>query len=239
QMVQAEFDSLSNLHAVLDRREINGWKISTPQPLRIHRSPLALLMTEVPGLHIDSYASQNDILTSRNLRDAARAFATTMPQCWSGGGRHGDLGVHNVLFDIEAKKISFVDPGTSTGCPVCNGSTKSASPQASDLAHVLYDVSIDVMDMIGNQTMRLHREAFVESVLHTIIENIDSPEEKRLLLDEIWSSAQQHISVCLERSWSLKGMWHGFLKRILAQRVRSILQRVTAQTKVYCLAEKS
>jgi O-antigen/teichoic acid export membrane protein len=239
QMVQAEFDSLSNLHAALDGCEINGWKISTPRPFRIHRSPLALLMTEVPGRHIDSYASKNDILTSRNLRDAARAFATTMQQCWSSGGRHGDLGVHNVLFDIEAKKISFVDPGTSASCPVCNGSTKPQSPQASDLAHVLYDVSIDVVDMIGSPTMRMHRQAFVESVLHTIIENIDSPEEKRLLLDEIWSSAQQHVSICLERSWSLKGMWHGFLKRIMTQRISSILERVTSQTNVYCMAEKS
>ena len=239
QMVEAEFDSLSNLHAVLDGRAINGWKISAPRPLRIHRSPLALLMTEVPGLHIDSYASKIDILTSRNLRDAARAFATTMPQCWSSGGRHGDLGVHNVLFDIEAKKISFVDPGTSAGCPVCNGSTKPQSPQASDLAHVLYDVSIDVMDMIGSRTMRMHREAFVESVLRTIIENIDSPEQKRMLLDEIWSSALRHIGVCLQSSWSLKGMWHGFLKRILAQRISSILERVTSQTRVYCMAEKS
>jgi O-antigen/teichoic acid export membrane protein len=239
QMVQAEFDSLSNLHAVLDGCEINGWKISTPRPLRIHSSPLALLMTEVPGVHIDSYASKSDILTSRNLRDAARAFATTMPQCWSSGGRHGDLGVHNVLFDIEAKKISFVDPGTSASCPVCNGSTKLQMPQASDLAHVLYDVSIDVMDMTGSRTMRLHREAFVESALRAIIENIFSPEEKRLLLDEIWSSAQLHISICLEHSWSLKGMWHGFLKRIMTQRISSILERVASQTNVYCMAKKS
>jgi O-antigen/teichoic acid export membrane protein len=239
QMVRAEFDSLSNLHAVLGGCEINGWKVSTPRPLRIHRSPLALLMTEVPGLHIDAYASKNDILTSRNLRDAARAFAMTMPQCWSSGGCHGDLGVHNILLDIEAKKISFVDPGTSAGCPVCNGATKPQSPQASDLAHVLYDVSIDVMDMIGSRTMRMHREAFVESVLHAIIENMDSPEEKRLLLGEIWGSAQQHMSICLEHSWSLKGMWHGFLRRMLTQRISSILDRVTSRSNVYCIAGKS
>jgi tRNA A-37 threonylcarbamoyl transferase component Bud32 len=237
--VQAEFDSLTNLHAVLDGCEINGWKISTPRPLFIHKSPVALVMTEVPGRHIDLYASKNDILTSRNLRDAARAFATTMPQCWSGGGRHGDLGVHNVLFDIDAKKISFVDPGTSASCPVCNSSTKPQSPQASDLAHVLYDVSIDVMDMIGSATMRRHREAFVENVLHTIIENLDSSREKRLLLDEIWSSAQQHMRICLEHSWSLRGMWHGFLKQILTQRISSIIKRVASQTNVYCMGERS
>jgi hypothetical protein len=147
--------------------------------------------------------------------------------------------VHNILLDIEAKKISFVDPGTSAGCPVCNGATKPQSPQASDLAHVLYDVSIDVMDMIGSRTMRMHREAFVESVLHAIIENMDSPEEKRLLLGEIWGSAQQHMSICLEHSWSLKGMWHGFLRRMLTQRISSILDRVTSRSNVYCIAGKS
>jgi O-antigen/teichoic acid export membrane protein/tRNA A-37 threonylcarbamoyl transferase component Bud32 len=239
QMVQAEFDSLSKLHTTLHGREINGWEVSIPCPLFIHKSPVALVMTEVPGRHIDSYASRNDILTSRNLRDAARAFATTMPQCWSSGGRHGDLGVHNVLFDIEAKKISFVDAGTSAGCPVCNSSTKPQSSQASDLAHVLYDVSIDAMDMIHSLTMRMHREAFVENVLHTIIENIESPKEKRLLLDDIWSSAQQHMSLCLEHSWSPKGMWHGFLKRILTQRISSIVERVASQTNVYCMGDKS
>jgi hypothetical protein len=149
------------------------------------------------------------------------------------------LGVHNILFDIEAKKMSFVDPGTSAGCPVCNGASKPRSPRASDLAHVLYDVSIDVMDMIGGPTMRMHREAFVESVLQAIIENIDSPEEKRLLLDEIWNSAQQHMSICLERSWSLKGMWHGFLRRMLTLRISSILERVTSRANLYCIAEKS
>jgi O-antigen/teichoic acid export membrane protein len=239
QMAQAEFDALSNLHAVLDGCAINGWKISTPRPLFIHQSPVALVMTEVPGRHIDLYASKNDMLTSRNLCEAARAFATTMPQCWSSIGRHGDLGVHNVLFDIDAKNISFVDPGTSAGCPVCNNSTKPQSPQASDLAHVLYDVSIDVMDLIGSPTMRRYREVFVENVLRTIIENIDSSKEKRLLLDEIWSSAQQHMDICLEHSWSPRGMWHGFLRRILTQRISSILERVASQTNVYCMGEKS
>jgi hypothetical protein len=239
QMVQAEFDSLLNLHRIMDGREINGWTVSVPRPLYIHKSPLALTMTEVPGRHIDYYASKNDIVTSQNLRAAARAFATTMQQCWSSGAHHGDLGVHNVLFDIEGKKISFIDPGTSASCPVCNGSNKPQSLQASDLAHVLYDLSIDVMDMIGSRTMRMHRQAFIESVFHTIIENIDSPEEKRLLLDKIWIAAQQHVSICLKPSWSLKGMWHGFVNQIMTQRISSILERVMSKSSLYRMAEKS
>ena len=232
QMVQAQFDSLSNLHATLHGCNVNGWMISIPQPLHIHKSPLALLMTEVPGRHIDSYASENKAVTSRNVRDAARAFATSMQQCWSGGRHHGDLGVHNALFDIEAKKISFVDPGTRESCPVCNGYTRVHTLAALDLAHALYDATIDVTDLTGRPTMRVHREAFVENVLLAILENIESPAEKRRLLEEIWSCAQQHLDDCWEPSWSPRGIWHSFVKQIMMQRISSILDRVISHTGV-------
>jgi O-antigen/teichoic acid export membrane protein len=232
QTVQAQFNSLSNLHAALHSREINGWKVSIPCPLYIHKSPLALAMTQVPGKHIDSYASRNVVLTSRNLLDAARAFVTTMQQCWFDGRCHGDLGVHNVLFDIEAKKISFIDPGTLESCPVCNDCTRSQSPAVLDLAHTLYDVTLDVSDLVGGPTMRLHRERFVENVFHIVIENIGSPEEKRRLLNEIWRSVQQHLDDCWKPSWSPRGMWHSFVKQIVMQRISSILERVVSQAMV-------
>jgi O-antigen/teichoic acid export membrane protein len=232
QTVQAQFNSLSNLHAALHGREINGWKVCIPCPLYIHKSPLALAMTEVPGKHIDSYASKNVILTSRNLLDAARAFVTTMQQCWFGGRCHGDLGVHNVLFDIEAKKISFIDPGTLESCPVCNDCTRSQSPAVLDLAHTLYDVTLDVSDLVGGPTMRLHRERFVENVFHIVIENIGSAEEKRRFLNEIWRSVQQHLDDCWKPSWSPRGMWHRFVKQIVLQRTSSILERVVTQAMV-------
>ena len=41
------------------------------------------------------------------------------------------------------------------------------------------------MDMIGGPTMRMRREIFVESVLHAIIESIDSPEEN----DGFWTKS--------------------------------------------------
>jgi len=237
QEVQAQFDALLNLHTALHGREINGWKVSVPRPLFIHKSPVALVMTEVPGRHIDLYASKNDVLTSRNLRVAARAFVTAIQQYWSGGRCHGDLGVHNVLFDIEAKKIAFIDPGTLESCPTCNDCSKPETPAVSDLAHTLFDVTCDFMDLIGSETMRAHREIFVEYVLHTIIENIDSPEEQRRLLSEIRSSVQQHLDGGWKTSWSPKGMWHSFVKDIQFQRISSILERVVSQTNVYGMAE--
>jgi hypothetical protein len=162
-----------------------------------------------------------------------------MQQCWSSGRRHGDLGVHNSLFDIEAKKISFVDPGTREGCPVCNDYTIAQTPVELDLAHTLYDVTIDVTDLTGRPTMRMHREAFVENVLHAILENIDSPGEKRRLVEEIWSCAQQHLDHCWKPSWSPRGMWHSFVKKIMKQRISSILERVVFQTDIYRRAEQS
>jgi O-antigen/teichoic acid export membrane protein/tRNA A-37 threonylcarbamoyl transferase component Bud32 len=237
QMVQAQFDALSNLHTVLHEREINGWKVSIPRPLFIHKSPVALVMTEVPGRHIDFYASKNDVLTSRNLRVAARALVTVIQQYWSGGRCHGDLGVHNVLFDIEAKKISFIDPGTFESCPICNDCTRSQTPAASDLAHTLFDVTCDFMDLIGNQTMRAHRETFVEYVLHRIIENIDSPEEQQRLLNEVRSSVQQHLDDGWKTSWCPKGMWHSFIKDVQFQRISSIIERVVSRINVFSMAE--
>ena len=233
QMVQAQFDSLSNLHAALHGSNINGWMISIPRPLNIHKSPLALLMTEVPGRHIDSYASENEAVTSRNIRDAARAFATSMQLCWSGGRHHGDLGVHNALFDIEAKTISFVDPGTRESCPVCNGDTKVHTLAALDLAHALYDATIDVTDLTGRPTMRVHREVFIENVLLAILEDIESPAKKRRLLEEIRSCVQQHLDDCWEPSLSPRGIWHSFVKQIMTQRISSILDRVIFHTGVY------
>jgi tRNA A-37 threonylcarbamoyl transferase component Bud32 len=237
QMVQAQFDALSNLHTALHGCEIKGWKVSIPRPLFIHKSPVALVMTEVPGRHIDLFASKNDVLTSRNLRVAARAFVSTIQQYWAIGRCHGDLGVHNVLFDIEAKKISFIDPGTLESCPICNDCSRLQTPAASDLAHTLYDVTCDFMDLIGSQTMRVHREIFVEYVLHTIIENIETPEERRRLLNEIRSSVQQHLDEGWKTSWSPRGMWHGFIRDIQFQRINSILGQVVSQTNVFDIAE--
>lgn len=232
QTLQAQFNSLSNLHAALHGREINGWKVFIPYPLYIHTSPLALAMTEVPGRHIDTYASKKIALTSRDLLDAARAFVATMQQYWSEGRCHGDLGVHNVLFDIETKKISFIDPGTLESCPICNDCTGPRFPTVLDLAHTLYDVTLDVSDLVGAQTMRLYKENFVEYVLHVVIENIGSAEEKRRLLNEIWRSVQQHLDDGWRSSWSPKGMWRGFVRQIVEQRISLILERVASQARV-------
>ena len=232
EMVQAQFDSLSKLHAAVDGFEINGWTISVPRPLYVCKSPLAFVMTAVPGRNIDSCASKSDVLASEVLDGAAGAFAGAMQQCWSSGRRHADLGLRNVLFDIEAKTISFIDAGTRDSCRTCSEVTKFPSAAASDLAHVLCDVATDVMDLVGSPE-RMGREVFVESVLRTVIENIGSEKEKRQLLNEIRDCLQEHLAECLEpSSWSLKGVSHRIVKQVAVNRVESMLERVVSGTTI-------
>jgi hypothetical protein len=225
--VQAECDSLSNLHAVLDGKKINGWTILVPRPLFVCESPLAFIMTAVPGHYIDAHASKSDVLRADVLHGTARAFTDAMEHCWSTGQRHGDLGLRNVLFDIEGKKISLIDAGTRESCRTCSEIDQYPSPAVSDLAHVLCDVVRDVMGLIGSPSERMGKELFVENIFREVMKTISSPHEKRWLLDQIWSCLQAHLAECLEPSWSVKGMSHFFVKKIALNRVRSMFKRIS------------
>ena len=155
-------------------------------------------------------------------------FAIAMQQCWSSGQRHGDLGLRNVLFDIEAKRISFIDAGTRESCQACSDLLKFPCAVSADLAHILCDVAKDVTDLIGSPA-RMGREIFVETIFRTILENIGTQEEKQQLLNEIRECLQEHLAEYLELSWSLKGVSHRVLKEITEGRVRSILKRVVSE----------
>lgn len=225
EIVQAQINSLDKLRTALDGREFNGWTIAVPRPLYSCKSPLALMMTVVPGRQIDSCTSKDDVMTSTILIDAARAFAMAMEQYWSSGRRHGDLNFRNVLFDIESKGISVIDAGSRQDCRICNDSTILQSAAATDLGHLVWELGIDIMDTIKSQTVRMRKELFVETVLLTIIDGRNSGEQKRQFLNEIWNCAQQHIAE-LPLPWSLQGVWNRILRQVARQRIRLILDRV-------------
>ena len=84
--------------------------------------------------------------------------------------------------------------------------------------------------------MRMGKEMFVENVLLTIIDHVDSREEKRRLLNEIWICAQQHLADKLDLPWSPQGVWNRFVKQVAMQRIRSILERVSSHANI-CAGE--
>ena len=227
QMVAAQFDSLAKLHAALDGRTLHGWSIATPRPLYLCKSAPALVMTTVPGQHIDFYPGTEEGAPER-LAAAARAFTAVLEEGWSRGHVHGDLGLRNVLFDFRRNIVSFIDPGTLESCPVCNSAEQSTRPAALDLAHLLCEVATDVTDIMGNSAARVRRQIFVESALELFFERLRFSEARRQVSDEIWACSEAHLAQTLDLSWSPRGLWHRFIERVAVHRIRMMLDNVMA-----------
>ena len=229
-MVNAQFASLARLHAALDGRIVNGWKITIPKPLYVCTSPLALVMTAVSAKKdLKSSAATDDDLKPEILDALGRALVAAMREVWSLGQLHGDLGLQNILYDIQARNLSLVDPGTQECCGVCNDVTNGWRPAVLELGHILRDLGTDVRDLIGNPTARLRRQMFTESVLRAFIETVGSFEEKQRALDEIRVCAYLHLSKVLEQSWLLRGLGRRLLTQLVVPRMDSMLDRLNAE----------
>ncbi len=229
--VQTQFDRLFERHAVLNGRIIDGWTISVPQPLFVCKSPLALVMTAVPGRYIDSYASQSNSLAAQTVLEAAPVVATAMQECWSRGQPYGDFSLDNVLFDVTGKKVSFIDARDAGFDRTCNAYTRRL-PLASDVANFLNGIAMNVMDLSKNTTVRTNKELFAERMLLAILESDDLRGESRSLLSEIWFCVQRQLANYVSASWSPRGAWQRFVRLVAMHRIESMLQRVDCQINI-------
>jgi O-antigen/teichoic acid export membrane protein len=230
-LADAQFDSLSRLHSALDGLTVNDWKISTPKPLHVCKSPLALVMTAVSGKKdLKSCAATDDGLTPEVLQAVARAIVAALEESWSRGQLHGDMALQNVLYDVRAKNLSFIDPGTRECCNVCNDITTRWRPAALELGHIVRDLGTDVRDIIGNPVARFRRQIFVESALRAFIETIGSSQEKQRALDEIRSCAHAHLSKVFELSWSFRGLWYWLLTQFVVRRMDTMLDKLKIES---------
>jgi O-antigen/teichoic acid export membrane protein len=228
ELVRTQLETLSRLHAVVDGRTINGWKISTPAPLYVCVSPLALVMTMVPGKPLTSLLDNADNMTPEVFDYAPRAVVAAMERCWSVGQLHGDLNFDNILCDIANRGLSFVDLGPPTNSFLLGDDVpRRWYPASHDLAYMLYYTGARVKSTIGNPKARLRQKLFAESILRAFIETIGSFEEKQRLLDEIEACARIHLkSLC---SSSPRELWRMIVKKIAARRIDAILLGLRAQ----------
>jgi O-antigen/teichoic acid export membrane protein len=227
--VQEQFTSLLVLHTILNCIQVEGWRLYVPRPLYLSRSPLAFAMTAVPGRAIDACTSA---VTPESIRNAARAFTGAMERCWLSGRRHGDLGLSNLLFDLEARTISVIDAGTRESCRTCSEIAKFPSAQAADLAHALCDMVRDITDFTGRPPAHVNRDAFVKAVLATVIERQTSAVEKRQVLSQIWECFEEHLIESFGPSWSLKGAPHQATRIIARNRARSIINSLMPDNEI-------
>lgn len=220
-MVQAQFDALSELCATLNSHSANGWTISAPQALYLCQSPTALVMTMARGKQVGSGLGRGNEATPETLRGAAGALAAAMEKMWSRGMIHGDLGLQNILLDVQSKEISLIDAGTFESCAVC--ANRKFEPAVLDFAHLLSALAIDISDMTSNQAVRIRKQIFVDTLLAAIIENRGPDREKRRFLDAVRECAQAHLDDILHPSMSVRGVWHWFIKHLAANRVAYML----------------
>jgi hypothetical protein len=226
EMVGEQFNLLFRLHAALDGRIIDGWKIFVPKPLYICASPLALVMTVVPGRRLSLCLANGDLATSAMLESAPRAIGAAMERCWSVGQLHGDLNFDNILCDIANRSLSFVDLDLPTNSLLLGDDVpRRWYPASHDLAYMLYDTGIRVKSTICNRKARVRQQLFAESVARVFIETIGPFEEKQWLLDEIHACVRAHLK-SLDLSLSPRGLWHVLLRRVATRRIDRILARL-------------
>lgn len=231
-------DAMLLLRAALDGRTVHGWKTFVAAPLYVSESPLALVTTIVPGQKLHTCLEGSNDFTMDVLNSASYAIAGAMAECWSDGQSHGDLTFENILCDVRARHLAFIDVGAHGNCcdccdvrarPIdageganCSSCTKHGHPAVHELAHVLYDLSMTVKSSVANSA-RFRKQAFAESLLRAVLQTIGPIEEKRRLLDELHGCARLHVKAVARtmypcgrwrrltrRSWQAVKIWSAF-----------------------------
>src|SRR5439155_18115638 len=126
--VRGQFASLSRLHAAVNGNTVGGWDTFTPAPLFVCESPLAMVMTMVPGKEFDWYLESGADVTTELLETAPRAVVAALNEYWSVGQIYGALSFCNILCDSAAKQLSFIDAGLEADSFLCGGVAKRWNP---------------------------------------------------------------------------------------------------------------
>src|SRR5262249_26586915 len=159
ELARAQVEALVRMRQTLHGHIVNGWRIAVPEPIYICESPLAVVMSRVPGRDLQSFLITGDGSTRAFLEHAASGIAGAMAKCWSLGQVHGDLCPANVVCDPPNRWLSFVDAGTRQSCAICAGGAMRWPPAVYDLGHVLADRT-SVKSSIGNPEIASRKRIF-------------------------------------------------------------------------------
>jgi hypothetical protein len=229
ELVRHEFESLSRLHAALNGSNVDGWKISIPSPLYICDASVALVMSMVPGRTLGSWLEHGD-LPREALDSLPNAVIAAVNKLWSIGQVHGDLTFDNILCDIGARDLSFVDPGMRTICPLRDDLASRWKPPAHELAHMLYDVGASVLSTLVNPVAFRRKRIFAERLVRAFISTIGPSDERPLQLEEIRSCARLHLMTLGDGPYSLRKMYQRLQRQVGLLRVQKVISRVRAES---------
>jgi O-antigen/teichoic acid export membrane protein len=217
-MAQLEFDALAGLAAALNNREFCGWTIRVPVPLSLSHAPLALTMRQVPGKPLQLCGVEGRQVL---LREAGEAFTAAMQIVWGAGVKHGDLGLRNLMFDLDTRSIAILDPAAEECEPCLRGPSVSAA--ALDLGHLIAELTTDVNDLVGATFTRMHKQIFVAAALHAALREAGA--KRAEFMEELRSSVAAHIEMRLVVTASPRGLWNALVRSVAERRIAELLDQ--------------
>lgn len=219
----SEKQGLVALSESLHPLHFGDWTMRSPTLFYTSENPLALVMSVVPGISVESWLQSSK--TSASARRAvAEAILIALKSIWSRGMMYGDLNLKNILHDPTNRTISFIDPGLPTQAFRCDDVSMDWYPASRDLAYLLFSVAVSVKRNFNNPSARDRQLDFVKSLLREFVDSIDSKKQQALLLREICLCTKVHLDG-IHFAWSPTGLWRGLVKHI----TRCSLDRTFAQ----------
>lgn len=220
----SEKHNLEVLSGLLDEREFGGWSMRSPTLYYASDTPLALVMSVLPGVPIHRWL-QSNYNTVAAREPAARAILTALQTLWSQNVLYGDLNLKNVLLDPSKRTIGFIDPGLPLKFFSCDQVSSDYYPASRDLAYLLFSVAVNVKGTLRKPATRSRQWSFVKYLLKQYVESIDCRKRQAMLLEEIRSCAQVHWEA-LDCSWSASGLWRRMVKSITRRCLNTALEEL-------------
>jgi thymidylate kinase/O-antigen/teichoic acid export membrane protein len=222
--VLGQHQALIQLHRAINERTFNGWQISTPKPLYVCRSPLALVMTAVSGEPLSSCLNFDETVPTEILDSMPLAIVNAMDTRWAEGSSHGDLQLHNILCNIPARELAFLDADINPdNGERLLGPDKRWHAAAHDLADLVYEASVTILNPLSRPGMRMGQQRFTATILQAAINMAGSAEQQHMLLDAVATLAHQKVEFHVRPSRSIAGLWHVVLRQFAVRRIDAIV----------------
>jgi O-antigen/teichoic acid export membrane protein len=228
-LARQQFECLSRSHSLLGGRTFSGWRTSAPIPLYMCGSPLALVMSMVPGRKVSWHLRTGGELTREIMDTVPEAVVAAMTHCWAAGQSHGDLTVDNIVLDPVAREMSFIDLDLPSGVRACCAVASRWQPASDDIAYMLYSAAMDVKEDILRPGLHARKLMFVERVLRAFVATIAGCEDKMRVLDEIHACTRLHLKA-IEVSCRPQGHWRRLLRRRAARSIDTTLETLKRET---------
>ncbi|MFL5330792.1 MAG: MATE family efflux transporter [Gemmataceae bacterium] len=228
--IRGQFEVMARLHKTFDGATADGWRLHAPAPLFHVESPLALVMTLVPGQPLNVCLRTPGRLGEPNLRTIADGLTAAMARFWSVGTQaHGDFNFDNILCDSENRCLSFVDPGVRedvAGRP----DGRPWWPASRDLARLLFETEVNVKRTLGKPSMRRRQRQLAIEVIRSFVRRIDTTNRRLEALDEIHDRARDCLTN-LAPSVSPRGAWRWFIRQTASRHIDEILYLLREEVK--------